>query len=411
MVVADLTGILTERPPGFSCVTRAVARHLTWFAPAAARSLGRVALAQVRWAVRCLCSCLPLVCASCTPDGPRFVLTWIDGSCPTCDRTWNLSQIRFTGRLDGWATGETWPGAQGAEDDALLQTSDGGRTWREMRDARSHAAAPSFFFLDPLHGWVSWFAFSEAESDYVERLVETSDGGRTWNRVLPSSFATLQFLDSRRGIAVARKENADTLMRTDDGGRSWTALPLSRPRHFDQVLFLDGQLGWVAGKDGQQAVVMRTTDGGRVWSESRLSDSTLDEFRDLHFADAANGWAVTWHPDGTRLFHSSDGGATWAADRDGSFQGKHHWLSVVRNVGLRATFGFFEEETQPAKPKEADAARADWAPHLLFSPDRGDHWTKFDLAHPVYDCHVFDGELICASDAFRVLVVHPSRAK
>ena len=206
MVVADLTGILTERPPGFSCVTRAVARHLTWFAPAAARSLGRVALAQVRWAVRCLCSCLPLVCASCTPDGPRFVLTWIDGSCPTCDRTWNLSQIRFTGRLDGWATGETWPGAQGAEDDALLQTSDGGRTWREMRDARSHAAAPSFFFLDPLHGWVSWFAFSEAESDYVERLVETSDGGRTWNRVLPSSFATLQFLDSRRGIAVARKE-------------------------------------------------------------------------------------------------------------------------------------------------------------------------------------------------------------
>ncbi|HVN76354.1 MAG TPA: YCF48-related protein [Thermoanaerobaculaceae bacterium] len=276
-----------------------------------------------------------------------------------------------------------------------------------MRDARSHAVAPSFSFLDPLHGWVSWFAFSEAEGDYVERLVETVDGGRTWHLVLPSSFATLQFLDSRRGVAVARTETADTLMRTDDGGRSWVPLPLARPKHFDQVLFLDAQLGWVAGRDAHQAVVMRTRDGGREWSESRLSDTTLAEFRDLHFTDATNGWAVTWHYDdgGTLLFRTSDGGVNWSQVRDRSSQGSRHWLSVVRDTGRGATFGFYEEQTRRGKP--GDAGGETWVPYLLFSVDRGEHWTRYDLSDPVFDCQLSGGDLICCSTAFRVLVVHP----
>ena len=84
------------------------------------------------------------------------------------------------------------------------------------------------------------------------------------------------------------------------------------------VVFVDATTGWVVGANG---AIVHTTDGGQTWTQQAID--TGDEFRDVAFVDASNGWAVTTIPTtyddffeeytdwDASLWHTSDGGQTW----------------------------------------------------------------------------------------------------
>lgn len=78
--------------------------------------------------------------------------------------------------------------------------------------APARANGPSLFFLDARHGWASGH----------NALLGTSDGGRSWHvlRRTQRTLFSLQFADPRNGFAV----DGDTLVRTRDGGRTWAPL-------------------------------------------------------------------------------------------------------------------------------------------------------------------------------------------
>jgi photosystem II stability/assembly factor-like uncharacterized protein len=144
--------------------------------------------------------------------------------------------------------------------------------------------------------------------------------------------------------------------------------------------------------------VFRTVNGGRDWQESRTTPPEQPAgVRDLFFLDRLHGWLITsgYNDDGTYLYSTVDGGEHWTADPDLSFQGKGKWASVVRFTSLERGFVFVDDQDHGQRM-------------LMYTEDGGMHWARRELQEIVYDCQVFDGDLLCsAAPGFRLLTVHP----
>jgi photosystem II stability/assembly factor-like uncharacterized protein len=108
-----------------------------------------------------------------------------------------------------------------AEDDGLLATVDGGRTWEiRLRDAED-CCLWGVFFLDGQRGWT-------VGGGIHGQVYGTTDGGATWRHLaaLPGpSLQAVSFADAEHGFAVANQRPC--LYLTTDGGVSW------RGRRFD----------------------------------------------------------------------------------------------------------------------------------------------------------------------------------
>ncbi|HET6352248.1 MAG TPA: hypothetical protein VFG89_08980 [Coriobacteriia bacterium] len=88
------------------------------------------------------------------------------------------------------------------------------------------------------------------------------------------------------------------------------------------IYFVDANEGWAGDLDGY---LFHTTDGGVTWAKSRLPQSKTSSFRfgtarQIQFIDKTNGWVLSagdykakdgyWY-NASRLYRTTDGGATW----------------------------------------------------------------------------------------------------
>ena len=71
--------------------------------------------------------------------------------------------------------------------------------------------------------------------------------------------------------------------------------------------------GWAVGFGG---TIVHTSDGGATWAAQ--TSGTTNEFFSVEFTDASNGWAVG---DNGTIVHTSDGGATWSGQDSGTLNG------------------------------------------------------------------------------------------
>jgi photosystem II stability/assembly factor-like uncharacterized protein len=111
----------------------------------------------------------------------------------------------------------------------LVVTRDGGKTWKRLPRACPEGLADGKWpaLVTATHGWVLCESQPGA-GNQVKALVETVDGGRTWRaRPLPRPWdgagygVRLSFRRDGRGlIAMERGPN----LVTTDGGRTWRAL-------------------------------------------------------------------------------------------------------------------------------------------------------------------------------------------
>ena len=181
---------------------------------------------------------------------------------------------------------------------------------------------------DPLHGW--------AVVDH--RLLVTGDGGSTWRDVAPpGGFVTgllgVDFVDAQHSwmaINEAFASGSDAsygrvdIWRTTDGGRTWamTQLPRARFAVFGEIMpgvqfdFLDSTHGF-AFQSGNEAKgkndsdLFWTSDGGATWSADRpTGDGSQGNEGILGFATPTDGVIVNaWRGNGIAVTH--DGGRTW----------------------------------------------------------------------------------------------------
>lgn len=323
-----------------------------------------------------------------------FTLTWSQGRCIGCKTAAQLGKVQFVSREDAWAIGGS--GARASGPFIVVHSTNAGRIWREMSQTYQYPGdpdgPPAFSFLDLMRGWIAWWDATDDEP----KIISTRDGGQHWMEVSQQTLQRMHMVDDNRGYGTLAKE----FLRTNDGGHSWVETKIPDITFIDHLFFLTPELGWIsgtAGANGKDFFVFRTVNGGRDWEQSRTTPPEPPErVRDLFFFNEQRGWLITWNhnDEGSYLYSTIDGGKHWSLDPDLSFQGKGKQAGVVRFATRERGFVFMMERTGQSR--------------LMYTMDGGTHWFKQALPRLVYDCQVFDGDLLCSSaPGFHLLTLHP----
>lgn len=160
-------------------------------------------------------------------------------------------------------------------------------------------------------------------------VLRTVDGGSTWTRTPVAGGDSLQFrdihafgADTAFVLAIGNGE-ASRIYRTVNGGASWTEQFRNRDpdAFYDCFTFMDAEHAVVFGDAANgRTHILRTTNGGASWA--LLPPESVPAPLDGEGAYAASGRCVV-HGDartvfiatggpGSRLFTSTDGGATFS---------------------------------------------------------------------------------------------------
>jgi photosystem II stability/assembly factor-like uncharacterized protein len=201
----------------------------------------------------------------------------------------------------------------------LFTTTDAGAHWKE-REYKGQESLQSIFFMNSLIG----FARNTTGPSYLSR---TTDGGITWEPVVPGSVGVSALTMTRDSVLIAvgydggivrstdRGANwdfyqtADTnslsgactspdgsvfvcgrngsVQRSDDAGKSWRVLSApGQSIHLTSIAFRD-RLHGAALRGGQSSILFQTTDGGTTWSRP-----VLEEISDDYFPSSVAGLMV-----------------------------------------------------------------------------------------------------------------------
>ncbi|MCK9425814.1 MAG: YCF48-related protein [Ignavibacteriaceae bacterium] len=139
-------------------------------------------------------------------------------------------------------------------------------------------------------------------------IAKSTDGGTTWNYSVADTagreFKKADFVSPLVGYVCGLK---GLLMKTTDGGASMNYINIPTTEYLYAVDFIDANTGFVGGANGYLA---KTTDGGANW-QTVTSPYTTSIYAVC--AITANNIFIGGTSTGG-LYHSTDGGATWALD-------------------------------------------------------------------------------------------------
>ena len=240
-----------------------------------------------------------------------------------------LRDVYFADEKTGWLVAERDVLKLKTNDEPrtyLLKTEDGGFSWRRvyLNGSDVNARLVRAVFADAERGWV----FGETGVVFATR-----DGGAHWIRQpSPTKHLLLggAFVDPTHGWLVGA---GATILQTSDGGMTWRSgiVRDGDGARFTAASFVDDRLGWAVATGGR---VFATTDGGRTWFEQR---SNVDaDLLDVKFIDASEGWAVG--SQGT-LLHTLDAGVHWSAESIGTSHALDRLFVVDQNHGWVVGFG------------------------------------------------------------------------
>ena len=159
-----------------------------------------------------------------------------------------------------------------------------------------------------------------------QAVFQTTDGGKTWKKQSFQSsggasigrILRVRFLNDLRGVALGERN----FYYTSDGGNHWLRPNLNnncvRSKYksdYDaspaNVEMLDARNWWITYDDGR---IIRSADGGNVWCDFvQPEEIPFDEaghhyFTVLHFDTAAHGWGLGWD---RFLYETKDAGKHW----------------------------------------------------------------------------------------------------
>jgi photosystem II stability/assembly factor-like uncharacterized protein len=199
----------------------------------------------------------------------------------------------------------------------VKRTTDGGRTWQLMRPSTEDESAfgkmgsiyvmPSF--ITPTRGWLN----------ASKGIWQTEDGGSTWRQIFAEDTGDPYFADEQHGWIGTYTEKYQQSYVTKDGGQSWQLCGVKRRLNQqtpNQAFFLTPQHGWAITShtdDERRTIygVAQTTDGGCSWRQLWTSDEDPDEmYCQIYFLNEKEGWLAGCYSTGS-LIETKDGGITW----------------------------------------------------------------------------------------------------
>jgi photosystem II stability/assembly factor-like uncharacterized protein len=184
------------------------------------------------------------------------------------------------------ASGHPDQSGDGPADLGLIESTDGGITWRTM----SLSGAADFHGLQAAHGAV--YGYNSTDGTFM-----VSTDRRTWQRRSTLALGTFAVSPTDPQVILAVGEAG--VQRSTDGGRTWT--PTSGSPGVGVLTWERKAEVWGADRDG---AVWRSADGGSSWQlRGRLPAPP--------HALAAHGSTVVAAVTGDEIVASDDGGKTW----------------------------------------------------------------------------------------------------
>jgi len=215
---------------------------------------------------------------------------------------WDVQQSGVTDDLLSVCFVDDQLGFASGRENTIMRTTDGGRSWQRLLERDDHGSQfNQVIFTGRNEGWVASRG----------TLIHTTDSGESWNAAvkLPKS------LDFGFGSGWAIGSTWFTLevpgtgtgvWRSDDGCRSWRLMGSLPRNHYENICFVDQQHGWVAGNFSQSSIGF-TSDGGKTWGF--VDQSVNNRNNEVKFANWTTGW--TPGDSGTTMLATTDGGRTW----------------------------------------------------------------------------------------------------
>jgi photosystem II stability/assembly factor-like uncharacterized protein len=242
----------------------------------------------------------------------------------------------------------------------VWKTTNGGTTWTPVFDGEGSYSI-GCVVLDPKNPNVLWVGTGENNSQrsvgYGDGVYKSVDGGRTWQNVglKASEHIGKIVIDPRDSdvVYVAAqgplwKEGGDRgLYKTTDGGKTWNKVLsiddntgvtdfVVDPRNPDVIVAASWQRRrhvWTIINGGPGSAVHRTTDGGKTWKKV-TGGLPVGELGRIGLAMAPTDpdviYAIVEAPDTAGgIFRSSDRGVTWEKRNPFNAQAQYYSHLVV----------------------------------------------------------------------------------
>ncbi len=201
--------------------------------------------------------------------------------------------IYFTDANNGWAVGGNASDLSGL----IYNTTDGGNHWNlQLNDSSRYLN--SVCFVNNLIGWAGGF----------NRIIKTTDGGKTWVSQYTSEISSIYFIDENNGWAVSYNE----IINTTDGGNHWYLFNagIGNSNTYYTVFFRNKMIGFIGGN----GFILKTSDGGNNWVKA---SGPIKDICSISFSDSLNGTAIS---NGGAIFKTTDGGDSWMIIQDANYQ-------------------------------------------------------------------------------------------
>jgi photosystem II stability/assembly factor-like uncharacterized protein len=267
-----------------------------------------------------------------------------------------LTDVFFLDQQRGWAAGDGG---------TILRTQDGGFSWtRQATPTRRWIR--SIRFEDALHGWallaldLPYAANGFTAAPGPTALLQTDDGGATWRLnaasdglVIPYDTTIVQVaapwivlsngIASPDGGTTWNTPSSPTSPGTNFGGDCWSLQPADWPTHIVKMpgchvpkldvtpplgnlgtqasfrflvpAFSDAMHGIVLGQEDGGATLWATSDGGANWTRTSRPGESYGALDKLSLSDPAHAWAMrhlaTDPAPANDIVRSTDGGITW----------------------------------------------------------------------------------------------------
>lgn len=237
-----------------------------------------------------------------------------------------LHAVCFVSEDHGWAVGGGG---------AMLETVDGGATWRRLQRPTEDTIR-DVYFADERIGWIVCersVYLLKTKDEQRAYLMNTTDGGASWKRVNIKGGDKDSNKDSDADARMVRAVFTEggergwifgeggALYTTRDHGATWARQTVPTRRLLLGGAFLSDDQGWLVGAG---ATLLQTSDGGETWREGRIasvgpeangnseaSRNASLRFNAASFVDARHGWAVGANGS---VYATRDGGRTWRAE-------------------------------------------------------------------------------------------------
>lgn len=195
-------------------------------------------------------------------------------------------------------------------DRKIVKTTDLGYHWDVKFENKN--ANWSFNYIE-MFDENNGIAMADAIGDDPVSLLNTTDGGETWNTVennLNGAYSAdfwrrIDFVNPSTGYFYPYGMDIFGLLKTTDGGENWSIISSS---HVDVVKFYNENIGLITASTADSGYVERTLDGGETWQRFEFP---FEYNLGSDFEFLPGNPAHVWFTETNNLFYSNDTGRTW----------------------------------------------------------------------------------------------------